>query len=119
MEIADFLIVGSGCTGAIAAHELCLTGKRVVMVDVGIQSLDTPPPEEDFMTIRNTFDDQKDLFLGSKFEALQTPQHKNIPQQTAQRKYMTELIDKLIPISSDTIFPVESLALGGLGTAGD
>jgi hypothetical protein len=116
MEVADFLIVGSGCTGAIAAHELCITGKQVVMVDVGIQPNDTPAPEEDFITIKNTFDNQRDIFLGPDLEALQTPQHKNVPQQTAQRRYMTERINKLIPFSSDTIFPVESLAMGGLGS---
>ncbi len=116
MEVADFLIVGSGCTGAIAAHQLCLSGKRVVMVDAGISPPDMETPEDDFMTIRNTFDHQKDIFLGPELEALQFPQHKNIPQQTAQRKYMTSLTDKLIPLSSGTIFPVESLALGGLGS---
>ena len=115
MEVADFLIVGSGCTGAIAAHQLCLTGKRVVMVDAGIQPAGTVAPEEDFMTLRNTSDTQRDIFLGPDLEALQTPEHKNIPQQTAQRKYMTGETGRLIPLSSHTIFPVESLALGGLG----
>lgn len=115
MEIAEFLIVGSGCTGAIAAQQLCANGGGVVMVDVGIRPPETETPEADFITIRNTFDNQKDIFLGSKFEALQTPEHKNIPQQTAQRKYMTTLLNKFIPISSNSIFPVESLALGGLG----
>lgn len=115
MEIAEFLIIGSGCTGAVAAETLSSTGKKVIMVDMGHLHRDIKNIESDFITIRRTSETQRELFLGPGFESLQEPVHKNLPQQTPQRKFMTELTGGLIPLVSESFFPVESLALGGLG----
>jgi hypothetical protein len=115
MEIADYLIVGSGCTGAMVAETLCETGKHVLMIDVGLKN-DVPTNfDTDFISIRKNEKAQGNALLGTKLEALEVPTHPNIPQQTAQRKFMTALTDQLIPMQSPDFFPVESLALGGLG----
>ncbi len=115
MEIADYLIVGSGCTGGMVAETLCETGKFVMMIDVGLNNEVTTNFTTDFISIRKNDTSQEISLLGRKLEALEVPEHPNVPQQTAQRKFMTALNRQLIPMQSPDFFPVESLALGGLG----
>jgi glycosyltransferase involved in cell wall biosynthesis len=115
MEIVDFLIVGSGCTAAMAAETLCLSEQRILMIDVGLESDNQLFSENNFIQKRQNDPLQSDYFLGKNFEALSDSLHPNIPQQTAQRKFMSALTDSLTPIETDNFFPVESLALGGLG----
>jgi len=115
MEIIDYIIVGSGCTGAMAAETLCLSGKKVLMLDAGIAGKVDLPGNDDFVQKRLADHHQADFFLGKELEALAEATHPNIPQQTAQRKFMSDDTDKFIPVNSDNFFPVESLALGGLG----
>ncbi len=115
MEVVDYIIVGSGCTGAMAAATLCANGKQVVILDTGIEGNPTETNTNDFIKKRYHDQQQADFFLGKNLEALQAPTHANIPQQTAQRSFITKLTDTLLPIESTHFFPVESLALGGLG----
>ena len=115
MEIVDYIVVGSGCTGAMSAETLAESGKRVLVLDVGLENRKTNDADHDFITKRMNDKLQVDFFLGEELEALSENTHPNIPQQMAQRKFMTDLSDKFLPVISDNFFPVESLALGGLG----
>ncbi|HLO42681.1 MAG TPA: GMC oxidoreductase [Leadbetterella sp.] len=115
MEIIDYIVVGSGCTGAMAAETLAESGKRVLVIDVGIENENASAENTDFITKRFNDKQQSDFFLGKKLEVLSENTHPNIPQQMAQRKFMTELTDKFLAVDSKNFFPVESLALGGLG----
>lgn len=115
MEIVDYIIVGAGCTGAMAAETLCSSGKRVLMLDAGITANNSTLSTPDFIQQRFNEENQSDFLLGKKLEALSENTHINIPQQTAQRFFMSKLTDSLLPVVSDNFFPVESLAFGGLG----
>lgn len=115
MEVIDFIIIGSGCTGAMAAETLCQTNQKVLMLDVGFECENPILSNKSFIEKRKLDIQQGDYFLGRNLEALSQATHLNIPQETAQRKFMTDHTDKLIPIESNSFFPVESLALGGLG----
>jgi hypothetical protein len=115
MEIVDFLIVGSGCTGAMSAKTLCQSGQKVLMIDVGLKPDNQLFNKSNFIQKRQDDPTQSDYFLGKNFEALSESLHPNIPQQTAQRKFMSALTETLTPIETSSFFPVESLAFGGLG----
>jgi hypothetical protein len=115
MEIIDYIVVGSGCTGAMTAETLAESGKRVLVLDVGIENESSSEVYADFITKRFNDKQQADFFLGKELEVLSENTHPNIPQQMSQRKFMTELTDRFLPVASENFFPVESLALGGLG----
>lgn len=115
MEIADVIIVGSGCAGAIAAQTLSEEGIKPMVIDAGIEAYNSASSEKSFIEMRKEDEDQSTYFLGKKFEVLSSQKHPNIAQQTAQRIFMTQGVDTLTPILSQTFFPVESLAKGGLG----
>ncbi len=111
----DYMIIGSGCTAAMAAETLCGSGKQVLMIDAGLEKGIITRPEEDFISKRLHNQEQSRFFLGDELEALGEATHPNIPQQTAQRTFMSALTERFLPIGSSNFFPVESLALGGLG----
>lgn len=115
MEIIDYIIVGSGCTGAMTAETLSQSGKRVLVLDVGLENKNSSESTNNFITKRFNDKQQSDFFLGEELEVLSENTHPNIPQQMAQRKFMTDLSDKFLSVESANFFPVESLALGGLG----
>ncbi len=115
MELADYMIIGSGCTGAMAAATLCDNGKSVMMIDAGIEGETPVKTNDDFISKRLHDAHQPDFFLGDELDALREPVHPNIPQQTPQRAFMNAQTDRFIPIQSNNFFPVESLAFGGLG----
>jgi hypothetical protein len=115
MEITDYIVIGSGCTGAMAAETLCASGKKVLMIDTGIEGNTNSNIGGNFIEKRYNDAAQTNFFLGDHYECLNESTHPNIPQQTPQRKFMSDFTDKLIPVISKNFFPVESLAMGGLG----
>lgn len=115
MEIVDIIVVGSGCSGAIAAKSLAQKGRSVLVLDAGILPSSTTDQPQDFLTKRREDDDQINYFLGKNFDVLTSQKHPNIAQQTAQRIFMTQQVEEFLPSSSELFFPVESLAKGGLG----
>ena len=117
MEIADYIIIGSGCTGAIAAETLCYSGKKVLMIDTGIEDKNESRNNGDFITKRLNDGAQSDYFLGKKYEVLSENVNPNIPQITPQRAYVNALTETLLPVKTANFFPVESLAFGGLGNS--
>lgn len=115
-ERKEVIVVGSGCTGAMAAQTLLERGFRVCMLDVGCTGDPSlVPPDENFNSIRSTRRDQAKYLLGddpaSIWEnAIQTGAHLTPP-----RKHLLSNVKSLLPAVHDNFYPMESLAYGGLG----
>jgi hypothetical protein len=116
-ELHPYIVVGSGCTGATTAQTLVEAGVNVLMLDAGNtdDTYEKLIPEKDFTTIRQTEENQSDYLLGKKFESISWANIGSGSQLTPPRKYMVKEVEKFLEIASQTFFPVESLAYGGLG----
>src|SRR3989304_1375767 len=116
-EIHDYIIVGSGCTGAMAAQTLVEAGAKVTMLDVGVEDKTYKKiiPNKDFISIRKEENEQHQYFLGKNFEGISFRNVSTGAQLTPPRKFMIELVEKYLPLISENFFPMESLAYGGLG----
>ncbi|MCG3166508.1 MAG: hypothetical protein POELPBGB_02287 [Bacteroidia bacterium] len=116
-EIHPYIVVGSGCTGAMAAQTLVEAGVKVLMLDAGNtdDTYEKLIPEKDFTAIRQTEETQGDYLLGKKFESISWANIGSGSQLTPPRKYMVKEVEKFLEIVSQTFFPVQSLAYGGLG----
>jgi len=116
-EVHDHIIVGSGCTGAMAAQTLAESGARVLMLDAGIRDdrYKNRFPGKDFIRIRKEEPRQHEFFLGLDFEGLPLQKIGTGAQLTPQRKFMMARTDEWLPVLSENFFPMESLAYGGLG----
>lgn len=116
-NIHDVLVVGSGCSGSMAAQTLVESGKEVLMLDVGY--LPDPKasqiPDSDFLTLRTKDNGQYSYFLGENASGISWGNVGKGEQITPPRSHIFSGTDKLIPIRSKTFNPVESLAYGGLG----
>lgn len=113
----DYIVVGSGATGAIAARTLVQEGVNVAMLDIGVEDETYKDliPDKDFITLRKEDYHQHNYFLGTKFEGIPWGTNKVGSQLTPPRNYLNQLTKKWIPFESDTFKPMESLAKGGLG----
>ncbi len=116
-EVHPFIVVGSGCTGAMAAQTLVEAGVKVLMLDAGNtdDNYENLIPEKDFTAIRQTEETQSDYLLGKKFESISWANIGSGSQLTPPLKYMVKEVEKFLEIVSQSFFPVESLAYGGLG----
>lgn len=116
METWDVIIVGSGCTGAMAAQTLVEAGWKVLIVDAGISSDPRSSfPNSDLASIRQTEENQERFFLGENFEGIPLGKVKVGEHLSVPRKFIVAETEKFIPLLSETFKPLESLALGGLG----
>jgi len=115
--IFDYLIIGSGPSGAISARTLVENNSKVLMLDVGNKDdkYSNLVPNFDFENIRKTINYQNRFFLGDNFEAIPDEGVKVGAQLSPSRKAMIKDVEKLIPLISDSFTPMESLGLGGLG----
>lgn len=114
--IVDYIVVGSGCAGAMAAETLVEAGAHVVMLDVGVDTKYAPLiPDKDYLDIRKTEKDQHRYFLGDDSEGLAWGKVGKGEQITPPRKHILHLVEELAPVNSKTFFPVESFGYGGLG----
>jgi len=113
----DYIVVGSGATGAIAAFSLVEAGVNVAVLDVGIEDTKYKDiiPNKDFVSIRKEDEQQKKFFLGNQFEGIPWESSRVGSQLTPPRNFLTQLADKFIPFESDSFKPMESMAKGGLG----
>ena len=113
----DYIVVGSGATGAIAAKTLVDEGVNVAVLDVGEQdeAYKDKIPNTDFITIRKKEKDQHSFFLGNDFEGIPWESTRVGSQLTPPRNFLTRFTDSILPITSKTFQPLESLAKGGLG----
>jgi hypothetical protein len=114
---SHYIIVGSGPSGAMAAQTLVEAGMDVLMLDVGDkdEKYQQLVADTDFITIRQTDNNQHRFFLGDDFEAMPWEDIKVGAQLSPSRKAMIKSINKLTPLVSDTFLPMESLGYGGLG----
>ncbi|MDP4266213.1 MAG: hypothetical protein Q8880_02105 [Bacteroidota bacterium] len=118
MLLFDYIVIGSGPSGAMAAQTLCESGREVAMLDVGIlpdKKLEEVP-DNDFITIRENEREQYKFLIGKDFETVELENVKTGAQLTPQRKYLIEKVSDFIPVESGSFFPMESLAYGGLGS---
>ncbi len=114
----DYIVIGSGLTGAMAAETLVTEGANVLMLDVAYKNeTGIEYPTTDFLSIREENDNQRQLFLGDNFEGVPWGAIKTGAQLTPGRKYIVKELDKWLAIAGSTFFPMESLAYGGLGNA--
>ncbi|HVI69159.1 MAG TPA: GMC oxidoreductase [Magnetospirillaceae bacterium] len=117
MKAFDYIVVGSGCSGAMAAQTLVEAGKKVAMVDVG----ETNPqygslvPDKDYLTLRTTDPNQYQYLIGENAEGIVISDAGKGAQVTPGRSNMLRDTDRLIPLRSRTFSSLESLGYGGLG----
>ncbi len=113
----DYIVVGSGATGAIVANSLVEAGVNIAVLDVGVEDelYKEIIPNKDFISIRKEDENQQDYFLGKQFEGIPWETSKVGSQLTPPRNFLTQLTEKLIPFESDSFKPMESMAKGGLG----
>lgn len=117
MNIAGYIVVGSGCSAAMAAQTLVEAGADVTMVDVGVDNPDyrSQVPEKDYLDIRRDEVDQHRYLIGQNAEGVVWGDIGKGAQITPPRQHMVEKVDTYLPVRSSTFSPVESLGYGGLG----
>jgi hypothetical protein len=117
VNIIDYMVVGSGCSAAMAAQTLVDAGAEVTMVDVGIDNPDyhTQVPEKEYLDIRRSEHDQHRYLIGPNAEGVAWGHIGKGAQITPPRRHMIGNVDKYLPVQSSTFSPVESLGYGGLG----
>jgi hypothetical protein len=112
----DYLVVGSGCSGSMAAQTLVEAGLNVTMVDVGALNNQKPlATNKSYQTIRKTEKDQYRYFIGEELEETKRTTISKGAQITPARSYITKYTNELLPVESSTFSAMESLAYGGLG----
>lgn len=116
-NVVDVLVVGSGCSGSMAAQTLIESGKQVLMLDVGY--LPDPAskqiPDKDFLSLRTKDKDQHLYFIGQDASGISWGDVGKGEQITPPRSHIFRGTEQLIPLRSRTFNPLESLAYGGLG----
>lgn len=115
--IHDFIVVGSGCSGAIAAQKLVDGGVKVTMLDVGVKSnTNLKVPDKDFVTLRKTDPRQYRYFIGANADGVNWGKVGTGAQITPPRRYIMNLVDRYTPLQSSTFAAFESLSYGGMGS---
>jgi hypothetical protein len=117
MQTFDYVVVGSGCSAAIAAQTLVDAGKQVVMVDVGETNpvYKTLVPNKDYLSLRTEDSNQYKYFIGEQAEGVVVNDTGKGAQITPTRSHLIRNTDTYIPLKSSTFEPIESLGYGGLG----
>ncbi|MEO5644558.1 MAG: hypothetical protein ABIQ40_17900 [Bacteroidia bacterium] len=117
MEIIDFIVIGSGCTGAMAAQTLAEAGEQVLILDGGIhdEHYQQLQPQKSFSDLRRTDPQQHRYLLGDQFESLPDDELGTGAQLTPARQFLIRNVNKFLPLIGENFSPMESLALGGLG----
>ncbi|TGL76905.1 hypothetical protein EHQ72_12820 [Leptospira yasudae] len=113
----DVIIIGSGPSGAIAAKRLVQSGLKIATLDVGDDDTKYRDkiPDKSLSEIRNEEVDQSRYFLGENLEGIPIGNVRVGSQLTPPRQFINSLADKLLPLESSNFFPLQSLALGGIG----
>ena len=112
--IHDHVVVGSGITGAAAAHALVHGGARVLMLDGGRRDTTYAPliPEQDLVALRAGDPAQHRWMLGDRFEGV--PWGDAAHSLTPPRQHLVRDTERWLP-SQGAFMGMESLAYGGLG----
>jgi choline dehydrogenase-like flavoprotein len=114
----EFIVVGSGASGATAATTLIENGARVLMLDGGQRDERYAGliPEQSFVALRTSDEEQHRYLLGEHFESIATAGVMTGAQLTPPRRFIVAEVNRFLPVSSNNFAPLESLALGGLGS---
>jgi hypothetical protein len=114
----EYVVIGSGPSGTMAAQTLVEAGKQVAMIDAGFTGKDYESiiPEGGYEELRRTDPDQYRYLLGEQFESVDWDDIKVGAQLTPARKHLIREVERWIPMISQTFFPMESMAYGGLGS---
>lgn len=119
-KIFDVIIIGGGAAGSCAAYPLVKAGLSVAMLDGGldnVQVLDNWPATS-FEEVRRKDTHQRALFFGPDLESLQGLGSNHSVQMTKGLKsYVTDLAEQFLPLKSNTVSLLQSLARGGLTEA--
>jgi choline dehydrogenase-like flavoprotein len=115
--IDDVIVVGSGPSAVHAAYPLAEAGLRVRMLDVANRDASHAVPDGPFSQVRASDPDQHRWLLGDRFEGIGFEHMGAGAQLTPPRQFVVQDADRLLPIRSRSFFPLQSLALGGLGAA--
>ena len=117
--VVDAIVVGSGPSAVNAAYPLVEAGLTVRMLDVGNRDAKYAGliPETKFSELRRTDRDQHRYFLGDDLEGIGFGHTGAGAQLTPPRQYVCKDTERLQPTSSESFFPLQSLAEGGLGGA--
>ncbi|RYX79367.1 hypothetical protein EON76_01435 [bacterium] len=117
MKTYDYIVVGSGCTGAMAAQTVVETNASVLMIDVGKtnENYTSPLPDDSFTHLRKSDSDQYSYFIGKQLEGVAWGSVGKGEQITPPRKHILRDTESIIPIASTSFSPAESLGYGGLG----
>lgn len=101
----------------MAAQTLLEGDARVLLLDGGKQDgkYGAIIPEKNFTDIRETEKDQHRYLLGDDLESIPSGDVSTGEQLTPARRYLIESVDEFLRLESETFFPMESLAYGGLG----
>ncbi len=114
-KVHDYVVVGSGCAGSMAAQTLVEAGANVTMLDVGATSTGPKAPAKDFIDIRKQEANQYKYLVGENGEGIAYGNVSKGAQVTPTRGHMTWGVDKYLPLESNSFSPLESLGYGGLG----
>ncbi len=116
MKIHDYIVVGSGCSAAIAAQTLVDAGVDVTMLDVGIKNdSDIKVPAKDFLALRKTDSQQYKYLIGENASGVNWGRVGTGAQITPPRKYILDDINHFTPVKSSSFSNFESLGYGGMG----
>jgi hypothetical protein len=115
--VFDVIVVGSGCTGAMAAQTLLERGYKVFMLDGGNDDRHYRhlSPKLSFTELRKTDTGQYRYLLGEQFESLPAEQLGTGAQLTPARAHLLKDVNALLTSHSKGFASMETLALGGLG----
>ncbi|MBX7180882.1 MAG: hypothetical protein K1X82_02125 [Bacteroidia bacterium] len=113
----EYIVIGSGATGAIAAKTLVEAGKETLVIDPGVWNEEKRKkiPDLSWEEIRKTDTNQHSYFLGDDFEGIVWEESRVGSQLTPPRTYLKEKTEQWLPFLSNSFFPFESMAKGGLG----
>jgi choline dehydrogenase-like flavoprotein len=114
-SVSEFIVVGSGMTGAHAAETLIEAGRQVTLLDGGVRGRSAAAPDTDFMTARETDPEQHRYFLGDAFEGVSWGEAAHT--LTPPRQHVIRETERWLPLRSRSFQRMESLAYGGLGAA--
>ena len=114
----EVIVVGSGASAVHAAWALLDRNISVEMVDVGSRDKHYSEllPDRDFVGIRTGEQEQHRYFLGDKFEGVPFGNVRVGAQLTPGRQFIVRHAEQLQPLFSDSFSPMQSLAMGGLGS---
>ena len=113
----DYVVIGSGCTGAIAAQTLVEKGVKVLMLDVGNSDKEKASiiPDKSFTEVRKNDPEQYKYWLGEDFESINFGKTTIGAQLTPARKHILRNTAELLAATSEKFAAMESLSYGGLG----